>query len=172
MRGGLHEDTTSSFLFWPVKTSRHGDVFKSRGTFTDHYEHQISPPFLKEKKKVPNHQNVPRAQVCSDHFLCLLFQLIVLWSTYRKYPVLFWPSGVGVWLAVRIPWQPCDEFSKFYRPGRSCNFWELFSARINHFSITDSSESTRNPLLALFCANVLIWSCNLSWLQEDRVRMS
>lgn len=49
----------------------------------------------------------------------------VLWSSYRKCPLLVYSPWLRAWLAIRIPWQPCDLFSKFHKPCRVCNISHL-----------------------------------------------
>lgn len=93
----------------------------------------------------------------------------VLWSSYRKGPLLFWSPRVRAWLAVRIPWQPRDLFSKFHKPRRVSN--------ISHLSFQYHGQFSVDVLILCWLFSVQtrwhghIWSRGLSWFQVDQVRM-
>lgn len=156
MRGGLHEDATSSFSFWPM--SRHGDVFKSCGTFPDHYEHRLSSSFFWGGGVKPS-----ECSESSSLFWSLPASLVatVLWRVRVPW--------VRAWLAVRIPWQPCDLFSKFHKPRRVSN--------ISHLSFQYHGQFSIDVLILCWLFSVQtrwyghIWSRSLSWFQVDQVRM-
>lgn len=84
---------------------------------------------------------------------------VVLCSSDRKWPLLFSALRVSSWLAVRIPWHPCDQFSKFYKPGRVCNSSHLVRTHRNRITTWSVISASANGSVTTQETDSQVWSC-------------